>query len=47
MSFGGEEHPYSFNLTRPIRLVNFKDSEGVQVAGIIAAVTAKFASNNY
>ena len=47
ISFGDEEHPYSFNLTRPIRLVNSKESEGVQVADVVAAVTAKLSSNNY
>ena len=45
--FRGEEHPFIFNLKHPLILGKSDQHPGIQIADVIAAVTAKVFSNKY
>ena len=45
--FRGEEHPFIFNLKHPLVLGKSDEHPGIQIADVIAAVTAKVFSNKY
>ena len=42
---GEEARPYTFNLAKPLTLAKSEDHAGIQIADIIAAVTARLFSN--